>query len=58
MGNSIKGVIIMKIEIDLPDEFEEYFEYLQLNYGIKIQDYIKKIVKDEINSRNIDLKIF
>lgn len=48
----------MKIEFDLPDEFKEYFEYLELNYGIKIQDYIKKIVKDEINSRNIDLKIF
>jgi len=48
----------MKIEIDLPDEFEEYFEYLELNYGIKAQDYIKNIVKNEINSRNLDLKIF
>jgi len=44
--------------LELPDEFKKYFEYLELNYGIKIKEYIEQIIKDEINSRNSELGMF
>ncbi len=48
----------LKIEIDIPDEFETFFDYLEGNFGLKRKAYIEHIVKQEIESRNLDLKIF
>lgn len=48
----------MKIEIDLPDKYGKFLEYLELNFGINKKKYLEDIVKLEINSRNRDLKLF
>lgn len=51
-------MIKIKVEIDLPDEFEKFFEYLKINFFLGIQDYIRQIVETEVESRNSDLNIF
>ena len=48
----------IKIEIDLPDDYEKYFEYLEVNFNIKKKEYLEEIIKKEINSRNDELGIF
>ena len=48
----------IKIEIELPDIFKKYFDYLELNFNIKKMEYIENIIKKEINSRNDELGIF
>jgi len=58
MENFIKGIIKMKIEIELPDEFEEYFRYLKSNFNLQIKKYCENIIKNEVSSRNNELKIF
>ncbi len=40
----------MKIEIEIPDEFKGLLEY--------IEDYLTKILKRELSSRNLDLNFF
>jgi len=53
---------ILKLTIefkgDLARNYKKYFEYLKLNFNIEKKKYIKEIIKDEINSKNYDLKIF
>ena len=44
--------------IELPDEFEIYLNYLELNFNIEKKEYLEGIIKDEINSRNFDLRLF
>ena len=46
------------IEIDLPEEFEEYFEYFETNFFIKRKEYAENVVKKEVNSRRDDLNLF
>ena len=53
-----KGSKKIKIEIELPLDFEKFFRYLELNFGLKRKDYLEDIIKKEINSRNDDLNIF
>lgn len=48
----------IKIEIELPDIFKKYFEYLELNFNIDKKEYLEGIIKEEINSRNDDLGLF
>lgn len=57
MENSIKE-IIMKVEIELPDKFQRFFEYLKSNFHLEKEEYIEEIVKEEIISRNSELNIF
>ena len=46
------------MEIEIPDEFGEYFKYLRSNFFISKKKYVENVVKEEINSRNFDLKLF
>ena len=46
------------IELNLPEEFEEYFKYFETNFFIKRKEYAENVVKKEVNSRNDDLGIF
>jgi len=48
----------LKIEIEIPDQYEEFFDYLEGNFGVEKKVYIEFIVKQEIESRNLDLNIF
>ncbi len=47
-----------KIEIELPDEYNKFLEYLEMYFFIDKEEYIKNIVESEILSRNLDLNIF
>ena len=49
---------IITIEIDLPEEFEKFFDYLDAYFSITRKEYLESIVKREINSRNSELGIF
>ena len=51
-------MINLKIEIEIPDQYEEFFDFLEGNFGVKKKAYIEHIVKQEIESRNLDFKIF
>ena len=46
------------INFNLPEELDEYFEYLKSNYNVDKNKYCKYIIKNEIFSRNSDLNIF
>ena len=46
------------IELNLPEEFEEYFRYLSSNFFISKKKYVENVVKKEVNSRNDDLNLF
>lgn len=48
----------IKIEIELSGEFKPFFEYLNLNFGIDQDEYLKSVIEKEIHSRNSDLGIF
>lgn len=48
----------MKYEIELPDEFEQFFEYLETYFDVERKTYLENTIKSEIMSRNSDLKIF
>lgn len=48
----------IKVEIEIPDEFEEYFKYLRSNFFVSKKKYIENVVKKEVNSRNDDLNLF
>ena len=51
-------MINIKIEIEIPDEYVEFFDYLEGYFGVKKKQYLEHIVKQEIDSRNRDLKVF
>ncbi len=48
----------MKIEIDIPDRYEEFFDYIQKYFKISKEKYLRNIIRGEIESRNQDLHIF
>jgi len=48
----------IKIEIELPDKYEEYFKYFKTYFNISKKECIEIIIKKEIESRNDDLGIF
>jgi len=54
----ITGMKKIKVEIEIPDEFEPYFIYLSSNFFISKKKYIENLVKKEVNSRNDDLNLF
>ena len=49
---------IAKIEIELPDEFTPFFEYLETYFNVEKREYIKNIIIEEIKSRNQELNFF
>lgn len=51
-------MIKIKVEIDIPEEFERFFEYFKLNFNISREKYCTERVKEEIISRNDDLNLF
>ena len=53
-----KGCKKIKIEINLPEKYNKYFEYIEFYFGLKRKEYIENVIKKEIDSRNFDLKIF
>ena len=48
----------MKIEIEIPDKFKGFLEYIEDYFFIDTQTYLTKIVEREILSRNLDLIFF
>ncbi len=48
----------IKIEIEISENFKKYFDYLELNFNIKKKEYLEKVIENEINSRNFDLRVF
>ena len=46
----------IKIEIEIPDNYEEFFNYLKQNFNLEKKTYIEDIIKDEIESRKKDFK--
>lgn len=48
----------IKIELELPGEYKSFFEYLNLNFGIDQDEYLKSVIEKEIHSRNSELGIF
>jgi len=47
----------IKIELDLPDEFKNYFEYFENYFNINKKQYLEFVIEKEIFSRNEDLNI-
>ena len=47
----------MKVEIDLPDKYDVFLEYLETYFFIDKKIYLEKVIISEIESRNHDLKI-
>ena len=48
----------IKIEIELPNNFQMFFDYLELNFGLNKKNYIEDLIQIEIKSRNEDLNLF
>jgi len=45
-----------KVEIEIPEEYKPFLDYIELNFGLKMKDYLKLIIETEIFSRLRDLK--
>lgn len=50
--------ILIEFKGELARNYKKYFEYLKLNFNINKKEYLEGIIKEEINSRNLELKIF
>ncbi|KKM23037.1 hypothetical protein LCGC14_1619290 [marine sediment metagenome] len=50
--------VSLEFKGDLAKNYKKYFEYLELNFNIEKKKYLEETIKDEINSKNFDLKIF
>ena len=48
----------LKIEVELPAKYKPYFEYLNLNFNLDIKEYLKSVIRTEIESINRELQIF
>jgi hypothetical protein len=47
----------MKEEIEIPDSYEKYLDYIERNFGVEKDKYLSHIVKKEIKSRILDLNL-
>jgi len=47
----------MKIELEIPDNFKNFLEYIETYFFIDKATYLTKIIEGEIESRNFDLNI-
>ena len=48
----------IKIEIELPENYNKFFKYIELDFGMNAIEYAEMIIKNEIESRNYDLNLF
>ena len=48
----------IRIIIDLPDEFENYFSYIEANFSLSRELYLESLIEKEIISRNSELGLF
>lgn len=50
--------LYMKIEVEIPIEFQPFFEYIEIYFNLPPKDYLEFIIKREIGSRNSELGFF
>jgi len=50
--------LFMKIEVDIPIEFQPFLEYIEIYFNCPPKDYLEVIIKREIQSRNSELGLF
>lgn len=48
----------IKLEIEFPNEYHPYFQYLETYFNLNKKDYCEFIIEKEIESRNKDLSLF
>lgn len=48
----------MEYTINLPDEFETFFEFIEANLHKDRKEFLEDALKQEIESINLDLDIF
>jgi len=47
----------IKLEIELPEFYNKFFEYIELHFGLCPKKYVEKVIRNEIKSRNLDLNL-
>lgn len=56
--NAIEDEDIITYQIDLPDKYNKFFEYIKTYFPLTIKQYLEFIIIREIESRNTELHFF